>query len=545
MDYSAHFSTTQTPQTEPIPCAKTPQVPNSAGGFAWQVDDWARLVRFLVLGSEGGTYYIGERALTIENAEAVLRCLAADGPRVVRRIIAISDAGRAPKNDPALFALALAMKKGDLATRQLAHAALPLVARTGTHLFHLAQYVRAFGGITGSGIKRAFARWYTQRTPTDLALQLAKYQQRDGWSHRDILRLAHPLPLNPAMETILGWTRNHELDSDGIEWAAKNDLPLELPFVTEALFFLQAVNALQSSSVEQACALIHEFRIPRECVPTEMLDSERVWDAMLPHMGLTAVIRNLGKMTSVGLLLDDLVSGHICSIITDAERLKRARVHPVQMLLALATYQQGHGERGHLSWTPVRQVVDALDAGFYASFGNVEPSGKRICYALDVSSSMDGNHIAGTAIDARTGAAAMALVCARTEPHYEMMAFSHQFVPLPTLSPRQRLDDVVRLMRALPFGGTDCALPMRWALQEKRDFDAFVVFTDSETWAGNGHPAQWLREYRSRRGIAAKLVVVGMTSNGFSIADPDDKGMLDCVGFDTSTPNVISDFIRE
>jgi 60 kDa SS-A/Ro ribonucleoprotein len=41
------------------------------------------------------------------------------------------------------------------------------------------------------------------------------------------------------------------------------------------------------------------------------------------------------------------------------------------------------------------------------------------------------------------------------------------------------------------------------------------------------------------------LVVVGMVSNGFSIADPDDAGMLDVVGFDTATPAVIADFIRQ
>jgi len=76
----------------------------------------------------------------------------------------------------------------------------------------------------------------------------------------------------------------------------------------------------------------------------------------------------------------------------------------------------------------------------------------------------------------------------------------------------------------------------RWAV------DAFVVYTDSETWAGAVHPAQALRAYRERMGIAAKLVVVAMASNGFSIADPNDGGMLDVVGFDTATPQVIADF---
>jgi len=42
----------------------------------------------------------------------------------------------------------------------------------------------------------------------------------------------------------------------------------------------------------------------------------------------------------------------------------------------------------------------------------------------------------------------------------------------------------------------------------------------------------------------AKAIVVGMTSNGFTLADPNDRGMLDVVGFDTSVPAVIADFVR-
>jgi 60 kDa SS-A/Ro ribonucleoprotein len=85
---------------------------------------------------------------------------------------------------------------------------------------------------------------------------------------------------------------------------------------------------------------------------------------------------------------------------------------------------------------------------------------------------------------------------------------------------------------------------MVWAEQHGVDVDTFVIYTDNETSAGGVHPAQALRAYRQARGIAAKLVVVGMTSSGFSVADPDDAGMLDVVGFDTATPPVIADFAR-
>ena len=102
---------------------------------------------------------------------------------------------------------------------------------------------------------------------------------------------------------------------------------------------------------------------------------------------------------------------------------------------------------------------------------------------------------------------------------------------------------MVKALQAIPVGGTDCALPMKWALKNKVEADVFVVYTDSETWAGTPHPAQALKKYRDKMGIPAKMIVVGMTSNEFTIADPDDAGMLDVVGFDTAVPQVMSDFV--
>ncbi|HEX8463734.1 MAG TPA: TROVE domain-containing protein, partial [Abditibacterium sp.] len=191
-----------TPQSQPI--MGSAQVPNSAGGFSFAVDDWTQLHRFLILGSESGSYYASEANLTAENAAATLRCIALDGSRVVKEIAEISRAGRAPKNDAALFALALCASKGDDATRREAFAALPIVARTGTHLFHFAAFADAQRG-WGRGLRTAIARWYGSQKAENLALSAIKYQSRDGWSHRDLLRLSHPMPRTEAQGIIYGW----------------------------------------------------------------------------------------------------------------------------------------------------------------------------------------------------------------------------------------------------------------------------------------------------------------------------------------------------
>ncbi|HEU0035315.1 MAG TPA: TROVE domain-containing protein [Kofleriaceae bacterium] len=538
------FSTKSTPQSEAIP--GTSQVPNAAGGHAWQIDDWGRLDRFLVLGSEGGTFYVGERELTIAHADTVARCLVADGIRTIDRIVAISESGRAPKNDPAIFSLAMAAKLGDEATRRAAYAALPKVCRIGTHLMHFAHYAQGFGG-WGRGMRKAVGAWFNTRPAEDLAFQLAKYQTRDGWSNRDLLRLAHPRAASPSHDRLFAW-------------AVKGELP-EGAHEDPALALIVAMDELRAiRDPHVAATLIRERRVPRECVPTELLRSPIVWDALLQTMPMTAMIRNLATMTRVGLLAaGSAAARHVSGQLRDRERLAKARIHPIAILAALVTYRSGRGVRGQGIWQPVASVVDALDAAFYASFGTLEPSNKRTLLALDVSGSMECGSIAGVpGLTPRIGSAAMSLVTAATERDHLFVAFTSAGsagyggkwgggtpgITTLDLSPRQRLDDVVSKIGSLPMGGTDCALPMIWAQTHRVDVDTFVVYTDNETWAGNVHPAQALRDYRDARGIPAKLIVVGMTSTGFSIADPNDAGMLDVVGFDTATPPVLADFAR-
>ena len=559
-NYASQFNRRITPQSQPIPGST--QMPNSAGGYTWQVDDWTRLDRFLILGAEGGTYYIGERDLVKQNHDALVRCIQADGVRAVNRIVEISDSGRAPKNDPAIFALALVAAHGNAETKALAFQNLSKVCRIGTHLFHFAEYVNALRG-WGRGLRNAVGRWYVSREADDLAFQVVKYQQRDGWSHGDLLRLAHPKAPTRDHEVIFRWmlaganglgkrtvTRRVQGEPRVAKYGKVGELPKRIAVFEEAK---------RASTKAEIVKLITEHNLPREAIPTQWLNQLEVWDALLQHMPMTALIRNLGKMTSLRLLkpLSDAAK-LVVTRLSDEQALQRARIHPLAVLIAEKVYAQGHGEKGDLKWKPVSKIVDALDAAFYATFSNVEPCGKPVLLALDVSGSMEGSPIAGSCLTAREASAAMALVTAATEPECEIIAFSapagggfggmhgggEPGITRVTLSPRTRLDDVIKQLRAIPIGGTDCALPMVWARREKLNVSGFITYTDSETWAGDIHPAQALRQYRGEFVSDAKAVVVGMTSNGFTLADPNDRGMLDVVGFDASVPALIADFVR-
>lgn len=551
----AGLNATETSQSLPIPGRD--MVANNAGGFVFKLDEWKQLDRFLILGSEGGTFYVSEKKLTAENANKVLLLLQKDGLKVVAKTVEMLTSGRAPKPDTAIFVLALAAAKGDDATRKAALAAVPSALKTGTQLLKFVDTVNGLRG-WGRGLKKAIQLWFKERKAETLALQLVKYKQREGWSMKDVLRLAKPVPADDVQGKLFGWTAK----KDNAAWAkapvAPGDKALDFVWAAEQASGLKLVaeNAdtaeakailaeANQASVKKLVDLIVTYRLPREALPTEALNRAEVWEALLQEMPMTAMIRNLGTMSKIGLLkplsdAEKLVAGRL----TDAARLRGAKVHPIQVLSALRTYSSGRGVRSAATWTVSNKIVESLDEAFELSFGAVEPAGTRHLLGLDVSGSMSGGEIAGVpGLTPSAATAALAVVAARTEPWTAIMGFADSFRDL-GITARDRVDVAAKKVAGLSFGGTDASLPMTWALENKIQVDTFVVLTDNETWAGKIQPVQALDKYRQATGIGARLIVVGMTSTGFTIADPNDAGMLDVVGFDGATPAFMAKFAK-
>jgi 60 kDa SS-A/Ro ribonucleoprotein len=527
----------QSTQREPILRRKAAMAQNNAGGFAFQIDPWDRLHRFLVLGTEGGTYYQDERGLTRENASTVvLDLIREDGLRVLEETVAISEAARAPSNNPALFTMALLISFGDEETRRATAEALPRVARTFTNLAYFIRCIEE-DNLRGWGrvLRRAVAGWY-ERPAAQVAYQVAKYPRRHRKAHHDLLNVAHPRPQCEAQQALFRYI---------IEGEVGEALP-ELLVARE--------RAMATDDPSKVARLIEKHGLTREMVPNEALRHPEVWEALLytgSGMPMFALLRNLATMTRLGLLAPfSDAAEYVAERLTDDDYWNRdwsesrfKPPHPLNVLVALQTYKAGQSEYSDAQWEPVGQVVDALDAAFYKAFGPVEPTGLRTMLALDVSGSMTWE-VAGMPISCRKASAAMAMVTARTEPHYDVVAFSakslhHYGIKSVPITSRQRLDDVVDHVSRMTAGGTDCALPMLYALDHELEVDLFVVYTDNETWAGDVHPSKALQQYRQVN-PAARLVVVGMTATDFSIADPQDPGMLDVVGFDTATPQAIT-----
>lgn len=542
-----------TPATEPLNSNNgREQMENHTGGFVYRVDDLIRLTRLFCLGSESGTYYVGDEEINTENVQCITRLVAAGrGQEVVRMLIEYNENNRTAKQNALMLAMAICARQSvDPDTKKLCYENLHNVCRIPTQLFMFIKYCKAVSEPRkgwGRAHRRAICSWYFRfgENPAmakQLAVLITKYKNSHGWSHKDVMCLAHPKP-------------NSEINYNGVTAIMRyimrgfHDAEEDLGHSSGPLLeYLRAVEYVKTQTdPNNVVDMIRRHHLVREHINTQLLDSAAVWEALLENMPMTAMIRNLGKMSSVGMLTPG--SRHentITSMLGNLNMLKKARIHPFGLLIALLTYKTGKGQKGRLSWTPNKAVLEALDSAFYLTFRLVMPTDERYLLAVNVSASMYHGQVIGCSnITPASAAAALSLVTARRERQCEIIAFSDDFVEV-KIGPHMDLSAVETVMKGVQSGttGADCSLPMQYALKHKKMFDVFVVYTDHETNTGYIHAVEQLSTYRRWSGIHdAKLIMCAMSVNDFSISDRDDRYVMHMPGFDTDAPEAMRQFI--
>ena len=576
MDYGKHVSGEVSTSDRVDPR----QQRNNSGGWVFTLSPLERLERFLVLGAEGGTFYQGERELVRENATALRELLDVSPLAAVQLIVEISQWGRAPKQSPGIFALAIAASHttgvDPVLARKSAINALPLVCRTGGALLEFVRYVTAMRG-WGSYLRRGVGFWYSGRDADDLFYQLFKYRSRGAgkgearkvWTHRDVLRVSHPknADFDRAQQAIIryvvagkeGLGERRVVSKGKDDVVRRSEIQIDLGGVPERIVQFEALQSAETA--EQAAALVAEHRLVHEMVPDRFKKSAVVWEALFESMPMGALVRNLGRLTHFGLLTDGARKQRLLDRLLDSGSIKKSRLHPFAFLTAGFAYGHGEpieakkyskkmrkgevvGEREVMKWEPDDAVKRALEQGFYRAFVNVEPAGVRLDLCVDISASMASSPVEGVpGMKARHAAAAMALVQAQGEERASFWGFCTDYRRL-EIDKGWSLSQTMQYMNGLPMSGTDISLPFREAQRQGREVDGFAVYTDSETNQSTMHPFLALKAYRAASGINARLGVMAFSATNFTVADPSDGGMMDFAGVSAAGPSLLADFLR-
>ena len=509
------------------------QTQNNAGGWVHEISDMDRLKRFLCLGAEQGTAYLQGGQLKSSNCQCILKMIKNGQDRSVYDTIKEwSIEGRVAKQDAIILALAMLCRFATDDTKKLIREeGLSPILRTSTMLFDfLTQYEAAEPSSTGWGRRhrKVICDWYLSKPAPSLRYQVTKYRQRNGWAHRDVLRLAHPKTRDSEQRTIFRWIT-------GLGKTGENENVLEGD--DETTEYLRDFRMVQRAETidQKTLEIIRKHKFGREHLSSVCLGSRAGYQAILPHMPVTALLRNLCNLIKHGVLDDADDERMVLEKLSDESVLEKARIHPLQVLVASGALQ--------IRAESCKKLRDCLDSSFYKCFKHAPRTGKKFMVGLDVSGSMTWT-MCSQRITCMRGALALTLAILAREDNTEVMAFSNELTKL-DLDPKKTLERNEAKLSNLNFSATDAALPILQALKQNISVDCFVVMTDNETWAGRAKPEDALREYRRKmKAPKTALIVIAMTSTEFSIGDPLDRYTLNLAGFDANMHATIAEFLR-
>lgn len=254
---------------------KENQVLNDAGGYVWAVDNMVRLKRFIVMGTEGGTFYATKQELGKENAKALMSLIEEGrGVEAVGVIKEYSVDNRAAKQDPIIIALALCARCKHEPTKQAAYEAITSVLRIPTHLFQFVEYCEQFSKPStgwGRAHRKAICKWYNNKKARSLATLVTKYKQRNNWSHRDLFRLCHIKPDDTSIGFIVKYVVKGlaAVEVEAKTAGVSHD-------ITKIYEYLNVVEKAKTMSEDEMAAAIREHGLVREHVPTNLLKSKEV-----------------------------------------------------------------------------------------------------------------------------------------------------------------------------------------------------------------------------------------------------------------------------
>lgn len=520
---------TTTPQSESIPGREAEMVQGKSGGYMFDAGTWLMVRRCLILGAATDQYYSGKAELTGQFVEVLKQAIAQDPAKVADEILYASD-GHAINNHAPIFALVLlSMGESKVAKKAFRDIFLKVI-RTGSHFHEWVSYTKKLRGI-GRTIREMGNVWL-QQDARSLTYQMLKYPQRMGFSFRDELRLFKPktdsADLNLLYKCVAG--KGNATESAGLEQKG------------QALRQLWAYEWLKANP-DRGEVAVREYGLTHEMVAPIAKMDQAVWQALFEQMPIGALLRNLASLTEIGVLRFDQPANldRVESVLTDKAYLRKGRIHPIDILKALKTYQSG-GRLGKSSktWTVVDRVVQILEKALNLSFETLEPTGKVFLHAIDVSGSMSWDAIESVGLTSCEIAAVMALATAKAETNYLIRGFSTEFKDL-GITGSDSFSSVCTKSRSQNFGGTDATVAYEWAIANKAKVDVFCFWTDGESWAGSSHPSQALAEYRRLVNPEAKAVYVTIASNQITLVDPQDPLSFDFGGFDPSIPKAIQE----
>lgn len=462
---------------------------------------------------------------------------------------------------PLAYTLAVCARSTNQDVSRKAYMAIQTVCRTPEKLFMFLKYCKESLKLKSwpRRHRMAVAKWYTTNpqyldNPMLLAKHVTKYRRRHGFSHKKVLKCCHPntsrcpddikFILCYAVKGISKARRLHQGEEGKI---------------MSVVDFINDVDTLRKGKMpeDDVVALIKKWELTWEQIPTVHLQSKEIWKALLNIMPMTALLRNLGKLTMHRLLEPgSQEETRTCSRLNNAELLKDAKLHPIQILSSLNGYRRGEGfRRNRYTWNVNQNIVHSLTQAYMTQLTSSSQTPnlpQNLLVAINIRHSIERHVVGIPLMNCKQTATALAMTLKQSQPSTHTVTFGSGGIA-------RRLDfqlsdsgiyDIESALDAVEQRTDDNPVnfdaPLQYAMQNMKAVNAVILMTDRLTEQDRSDIQRAYRNFKEHFLDVSFITVCFQNCEETSpVAEPQDPNMLDVIGVDAGALDIILSFIAD
>lgn len=351
----------------------------------------------------------------------------------------------------------------------------------------------------GHGWRNAINKWYTSKNALNLAECVTKYKSRHGWTHKDIIKLSHPIirTLEPELQLVFNYIM-HGLPKTKKTFINETKIKDIIDYIEEVEDFRQCEDAIR------VAGLIRTSQLTLDHVNSKLMKSSDVWEALVDTMTLSSILENLQKMHNLGILLpESQVTEKLICALTSKDRIVKSKLQPSNFFMTLKNYEDPDGVpiclkrriarkyklRNRMLPSPDRRIIEALYSALNTSFTNVEPTGLRYLITVSIDNwkkkiNSESSHLQLTDINKPwviEAACIIALSLIRADDKITISSFTTSdglnARPI-NIEKNLNFHEAIDIMKSRSTTPPNLGKPILWAAHHRRKYDVFINVID-------------------------------------------------------------------
>ncbi|CAH0559179.1 unnamed protein product [Brassicogethes aeneus] len=415
-------------------------------------------------------------------------------------------------------------------------------------------------------VRKRVKAFYKNKTAEELVDSYILHKSVHGWDHRTLLKLTHIKSDTLSKNLVINYILLNDVKTENI----KDETSMKL------IENLKEINTLRTTKdVAVALPIINKFKLTHHHLTPFLQKHQEAWNAVISNMSIRDILKSLPKLYRLGFLKQNLeVYKIIVACLTDAEKIKKDQIFPLEIFIALKNFEKGgkpvdpklidhltkEKKLGEEELAKAKtlvepkcpNIVNNIHKCLSMSYSNIQSTGLKFLITIDVTESMNLPCLHSKNITSIEAALAITLSFLKSEKNVTTALFKDKDIQLINFKSSDSYSDNLKKLKEhkstymIPFSGVE------WALHKNKSFDVLINFVHHHEFSSAvpkehrdkiSRGLKSIHKYQETVNKSAKIVNICLATSRLVIAD-ESRNIIDIAGLDEGVPKVLHTFLN-